>query len=168
MGRISGLVNKRALTGSGNGVLVVMLLCAAVAQTAWAQAPAPIDLVGQAVEAQGGINALRSLKRLSIKGEVRHWEPEESYVAGGQPVFTDHSTFVMCRDLEHGMARTDWDRAIQFPILLDRRAACSIAVEIGEETSCSCRDPQAADTLRPASADIANQRVSDGNIARYL
>ena len=115
MGRISGLVNKRALTGSGNGVLVVMLLCAAVAQTAWAQAPAPIDLVGQAVEAQGGINALRNLKRLSIKGEVRHWEPEESYVAGGQPVFTDHSTFVMCRDLEHGMARTDWDRAIQFP-----------------------------------------------------
>lgn len=103
------------LDGSGFLLLVALTLGVTATQAAWAQAPAPIDLVRQAVEAQGGVDALRNLKRLSIKGEVRHWEPEESYAAGGQPVFTDHSTFVLSWDIEHGMARTDLDRAIQFP-----------------------------------------------------
>ena len=95
--------------------LGTILLILTGAPTARAQSSAPIDLVRQAVAAQGGVSALRNLKRLSIKGEIRHWEPEESYVAGGEPVFTDHSTFVISWDLEHGMARTDWDRRIQFP-----------------------------------------------------
>jgi glyoxylase-like metal-dependent hydrolase (beta-lactamase superfamily II) len=84
-----------------------------MAQTASAQAPAP--LVKRAIEAMGGVNALRSIKRLSITGEVRHWEPEESYIAGGEPKFVDNSTFTIAWDLEKGAARTDWDRAIQFP-----------------------------------------------------
>jgi len=96
-------------------LLVALALGLAGPQTVRAQPLTPIDLVRQAVEAQGGVDALRNLKRLSIKGEVRHWEPEESYVAGGEPVFTDHSTVVISWDLEHGMARTDWDRRIQFP-----------------------------------------------------
>ena len=30
-------------------------------------------------------------------------------------MFTDHSTFAITSDLKNGMARTDWDRVIQFP-----------------------------------------------------
>jgi glyoxylase-like metal-dependent hydrolase (beta-lactamase superfamily II) len=117
MSERNGSENGHALAGARKGVsaLFTLLMCAAMAQTTPAQAPAPIDLISQAIEAEGGVNALRNLKTLSIKGEVRHWEPEESYVAGGQPVFTDHSTFAMSWDIERGMARTDWDRLIQFP-----------------------------------------------------
>jgi len=95
--------------------VVVLLLSTAGLCPAWPQALSPLDLVKQAVEAEGGLDALRNLKRIAIRGEVRHWEPEESFVAGGPPIFTDHSTFAMLWDLENGMARTDWDRAIQFP-----------------------------------------------------
>jgi hypothetical protein len=80
-----------------------------------AQASDPLNLVRQAIDAMGGVDALRALRGLAIKGEVRHWEPEESYSAGGPPVFTDRSTFTMVWELKNGMARTDWDRAIQFP-----------------------------------------------------
>jgi glyoxylase-like metal-dependent hydrolase (beta-lactamase superfamily II) len=82
-----------------------------------AQTSDPLSLLKQAVEAMGGVDALRDLQSLGIKGEVRHWEPEESYVAGGPPVFTDHSTFKIIWDVKNGMARTDWDRAIQFPAI---------------------------------------------------
>ncbi len=96
-------------------MIVVLLLSAAGPRPAWSQAVAPLELVKQAVEAEGGLDGLRALKRIAIRGEVRHWEPEESFVAGGPPIFTDHSTFTMLWDLENGMARTNWDRAIQFP-----------------------------------------------------
>lgn len=103
-----GLIPRRAL-------VIALLLGPALVRPAGAQVLQPLDLVKHAVEAMGGVDALRSLKRIAIKGEVRHWEPEESYVAGGPPVFTDRSTFAVAWDLEKGMARTDWDRAIQFP-----------------------------------------------------
>ncbi len=98
-----------------SAVAIALALTCALLQRALAQVPSPLDLVKQAVEAEGGVDALRSLKRIAVKGEVRHWEPEESFVAGGPPVFTDHSIFAMTWDLENGTARTDWDRAIQFP-----------------------------------------------------
>src|SRR5271154_2472432 len=94
-------------------VAIALALAGVLPQRALAQVPSPLDLVKQAVEAEGGVDALRSLKRIAVKGEVRHWEPEESFVAGGPPVFTDHSTFAVTWDLENEMARTDWDRAIQ-------------------------------------------------------
>jgi len=94
-------------------IAVLLILGVAVPKPAWAQVSSPFDLVKQAVEAQGGVEGLRALKRIAIKGEVRHWEPEESFVAGGPPAFTDRSTFSIVWDLENGMARTDWDRAIQ-------------------------------------------------------
>jgi hypothetical protein len=109
-GRSAGIDTIRILP-----IAIVLILGSVLPKPAWAQMSSPLDLVKRAVEAQGGVGALRALKRIAIKGEVRHWEPEESYVAGGPPVFTDRSTFSIVWDLENGMARTDWDRAIQFP-----------------------------------------------------
>jgi hypothetical protein len=94
---------------------IALLIGGVPLRPAGAQDSRPLDLVRQAAEAMGGVDALRNLRRIAIKGEVRHWEPEESYSAGGRPIFTDHSTFAVAWDLEKGMARTDWDRAIQFP-----------------------------------------------------
>ena len=94
---------------------LALLFGTALPRPARAQVPQPLDLVKLAIEAMGGVDPLRSLGRIAVRGEVRHWEPEESYAAGGPPIFTDRSTFVVAWDLEKGMARTDWDRAIQFP-----------------------------------------------------
>jgi glyoxylase-like metal-dependent hydrolase (beta-lactamase superfamily II) len=94
---------------------IALLIGSMALWPAGAQESRPLDLVRQATEAMGGVEALRSLRTIAIKGEVRHWEPEESYSAGGRPIFTDHSTFAVAWDLEKGMAHTNWDRAIQFP-----------------------------------------------------
>jgi glyoxylase-like metal-dependent hydrolase (beta-lactamase superfamily II) len=105
-----GAVMKRILS-----LAFVLFLGGGVAQTALAQVPEPLNLVKRAVDAMGGVDALRRAKRFAITGEARHWEPEESFVAGGEPRFVDHSTFAIAWDVEKGLARTDWDRAIQFP-----------------------------------------------------
>jgi len=94
-------------------IAILLILGAAVPKPAWAEVLSPVDLVKEAVEAQGGVETLPNLKRIAIQGEVRHWEPEESFVAGGPPIFTDRSTFSIIWDLENGMARTDWDRTIR-------------------------------------------------------
>ena len=43
-----------------------------------------IDLVKQAVAAQGGADALRSLKTVAIAAQGQHWEPGQSYQPGGE------------------------------------------------------------------------------------
>jgi glyoxylase-like metal-dependent hydrolase (beta-lactamase superfamily II) len=109
------LANAKRIVRLEPALTFAMLAVFGLPHQAGAQASGPVDLVKQALEAMGGIDAMRGLQGLAVKGTVRHWEPEESYVAGGPPVFTDHSTFTMIWDVKNGMARTDWDRAIQFP-----------------------------------------------------
>ena len=87
-------------------IAIALLIGIVPAKPATAQDSRPLDIVGQAIKAMGGVDALRSLGRIAVKGEVRHWEPEESYSAGGPPVFTDRSTFALAWDLKNGMART--------------------------------------------------------------
>jgi glyoxylase-like metal-dependent hydrolase (beta-lactamase superfamily II) len=96
-------------------LLVAAMFLVHLTECGHAQTSPARDLVNQALDAMGGADALRALRGLAIKGEVRHWEPEESYSPGGPPVFTDHSTFAIRWDLKAGAARTDWDRFIQFP-----------------------------------------------------
>ncbi len=43
------------------------------------------DLINGALTAMGGADALTQVKTLVVKGTVRHWEPEQSMVAGGEP-----------------------------------------------------------------------------------
>jgi glyoxylase-like metal-dependent hydrolase (beta-lactamase superfamily II) len=112
---MSHLANAKRIVRLEPALTFAMLAVFGLPHQAGAQASGPVDLVKQALEAMGGIDAMRGLQGLAVKGTVRHWEPEESYVAGGPPVFTDHSTFTMIWDVKNGMARTDWDRAIQFP-----------------------------------------------------
>jgi glyoxylase-like metal-dependent hydrolase (beta-lactamase superfamily II) len=109
------LANAKRIVRLEPALIFAMLAVFGLPHQAGAQASGAVDLVKQALEAMGGIDAMRGLQGLAVKGTVRHWEPEESYVAGGPPVFTDHSTFTMIWDVKNGMARADWDRAIQFP-----------------------------------------------------
>jgi hypothetical protein len=64
---------------------IAALLAAAGPQPASAQSVR--ELVNQAITAEGGADALRNLKGLSIKAEAMHWEPGQSKAAGGEPRF---------------------------------------------------------------------------------
>src|SRR5882672_857363 len=73
------------------------------------------DLVKQAVAAQGGADALRSLKTIAIKAEGRHWEPGQSYSPGGEPRFLGDAAVTVTWDLARNAARTEWDRSMKYP-----------------------------------------------------
>ena len=94
-------------------------IVALAATLLWAVQPAAaqghFDLVKQAVTAAGGEQALRALKVLVIKGDARHWEPDQSLVAGGSSRILGESKFTLTLDLAYGMSRTDWDRAMVYP-----------------------------------------------------
>jgi hypothetical protein len=112
---------KRAFasTRQGGVIMKYVLISAALllgvsgAQPALAQKPS--DLVAQAVKAQGGADALRALKGVTIKGEAKFWEPGQSFIAGGEPRFLGDATFTTTWDLSKGMARTEWDRDQKYP-----------------------------------------------------
>jgi glyoxylase-like metal-dependent hydrolase (beta-lactamase superfamily II) len=94
-------------------ISTALLLGASQFQPAVAQGPN--DLVKQAVEAQGGADALRALKGAVIKGEAKHWEPGQSYAAGGESKFIGDSTFTLTADAGTRTVRIDWDRDKKYP-----------------------------------------------------
>jgi len=94
-------------------------ICAALLLTAIdlqpAQAQSVRELLNQAITAEGGNDALRALKTLSIKAEAMHWEPGQSKAAGGEPRFLGMTALAITWDLAKGMARTEWDRDMKYP-----------------------------------------------------
>jgi hypothetical protein len=82
--------------------------------------PVPVqtaaDLVKQAVDAQGGADALRRLTSLTVKGDARFWEPGQSHIAGGVARPLGTANVEVTWDLAKGMARTNWDRDQQYPL----------------------------------------------------
>ncbi len=70
---------------------IVVPLFALAIGSAPAAAQSGVDLVRQAVEAQGGAAALGAAKTAIIKGEARHWEPGQSFSATGETRFLGDS-----------------------------------------------------------------------------
>ena len=83
------------------GASAALLASTTLVQFAAAQ-EGPADLVKAAVSAEGGADALKALKGISIKGEAKHWEPGQSYKAGGEPRFLGDTTFTTTWDLAKG------------------------------------------------------------------
>jgi hypothetical protein len=96
------------------GITAVLLASTAPIHFASAQ-ETPIDLVKSGVAAEGGADALTALKGISIKGEAKHWEPGQSYSAGGEARFLGDTTFTTTWDLAKGAAKIDVDRAMKYP-----------------------------------------------------
>jgi glyoxylase-like metal-dependent hydrolase (beta-lactamase superfamily II) len=90
-------------------------LLLAISQPPPAQAQSARDMVNQAIAAQGGVEALRALKALSIKADATHTEPGQSKTAGGEPRFLGNTTLTIIWDLANDMARTTWDRDMKYP-----------------------------------------------------
>jgi glyoxylase-like metal-dependent hydrolase (beta-lactamase superfamily II) len=95
-------------------VSAALLASTTLVQFAAAQ-QGPADLVKAAVSAEGGADALKALKGVTIKGEAKHWEPGQSYKAGGEPRFLGDTTFTTSWDLVKGEAKMDIDRSMQYP-----------------------------------------------------
>src|SRR5262245_14767820 len=107
----------RLMTSSVALVFGAMLANATATSPAAAQSaqnPAQ-DLVKQAVAAQGGADALKALKTISIKGEAKFWEPGQALKPGGEPRFLGDGTYTMTGDLTNHVVRIDWDRDQKYP-----------------------------------------------------
>src|SRR5262245_48176464 len=96
-----------------------------------AQAQSVRDVIGQAVAAQGGADALRALQTLSIKAEALHWEPGQSKAADGEPRFLGVSTLAITWDLANGAASIDWDRDKKYPAIEKARYAEIVTPALG-------------------------------------
>jgi glyoxylase-like metal-dependent hydrolase (beta-lactamase superfamily II) len=93
----------------------IAVLVSATPVVAWAQSVAPVDLVKQAVAAAGGVEALRAVKGVMLKADARFWEPQQSYIADGEPRFIGNSKLTVTWHVEKSMARSDWDREFKYP-----------------------------------------------------
>jgi hypothetical protein len=96
------------------GVSAALLVGTAAINSAVAK-DSPADLVKAAVTAEGGADALKSLKGLAVKGEAKHWDPGQSLKAGGEARFLGDTNFTGTVDLGAGAARLDVDRAMKYP-----------------------------------------------------
>src|SRR5262249_26488327 len=97
------------------GLLVSAALLIGAGGLTPVQAQQGIDLVKQAVAAQGGAEALRSLKTISIKAQGQHWEPGQSYTPGGGTRFLGDAQISVTWDLANDAARSVWDRSMKYP-----------------------------------------------------
>ena len=93
--------------------VAALLIMAALPQPAAAQSG--IDLVKEALAAQGGADALRALKALTFKGSAKHWEPGQSFSPTGEARFIGDSTFVATGEVATRSVRIDWDRDRKYP-----------------------------------------------------
>ena len=101
-------------------VLLGMLVSCAVPPAATpspsgAPASRELDLVNRALAALGGADAMRALRSASLKGTVKHWEPEQSHVPGGEARFAAESSFDLTLDFANQRARTDWIKKFAYP-----------------------------------------------------
>jgi hypothetical protein len=111
---------KRAAT-----LLAVPLAIALVVAACASMQPGGPYLVARAVSAQGGADALASIKTISYKATVRQWEPEQSAVAGGDMRLAGDSTVVSVTDVDAGATRNDWVRNFQYRRRAPSRSARS-------------------------------------------
>jgi glyoxylase-like metal-dependent hydrolase (beta-lactamase superfamily II) len=92
---------------------VALMFGAACLQPASAQSG--VDLVKQAVEAQGGLAAVNAAKTTILKVEAKHWEPGQSTSPTGEAKFLGDSTYTQTVDNATRTVRLDWDRDMKYP-----------------------------------------------------
>lgn len=141
-------------------------LLVSTAPFASAKDAAPIDLVKAAVAAEGGADAIEALKGLAIKGTARHWEPGQSFKAGGEPRFLGDTRFEMTVDLAKGQARLDVDRAMQYPAVANIKYTEVITPTMGFVTD--DKGSKAASGMRVAAQSRELERASPALLLRAL
>jgi glyoxylase-like metal-dependent hydrolase (beta-lactamase superfamily II) len=73
------------------------------------------DLVGRALDAMGGQDAVTRVKTVSAQGTVKHWEPEQSDIPGGDMRFAAESKFEFIADYTVRAVRVNWEKNFAYP-----------------------------------------------------
>jgi glyoxylase-like metal-dependent hydrolase (beta-lactamase superfamily II) len=102
------------------------------------------DLVKQAVAAQGGADALRSLKTITITADGKHWEPGQSKAPGGEPRFLGDSSITITWDLGKNAARSEWNRSMQYPAVEKLKYTEVVTPGLGAVTTDKGTQPMSA------------------------
>jgi Metallo-beta-lactamase superfamily len=97
---------KRAVTSLA--ISLVLVSCATM------RPPSQV-LVGRAVQAVGGADALAGVQTVALRGTVREWEPEQSMTAGGEMRFACESAFESVTQVGSGATRIDRSRKFSYP-----------------------------------------------------
>jgi len=85
----------------------ILLLLSAFFLGSCATMPSPQDLVGRALDAMGGADALAKVKTIAVKGTMKQWEPETSFAPGGEMQFANSSEFTLTGDFTGHAVRVD-------------------------------------------------------------
>src|SRR5258708_25892177 len=94
----------------------------------------PTALVRRAVDAAGGTAALHNVRTVTLQGTAKHWEPEQSVLAGGETRFVDDAKITITTDVPANAARVDWDRSFQYPAVLTEKYSTVMADGVGYVT----------------------------------
>ena len=95
---------------------LLLLVLAAVFAGSCATGPSrEQDLIGRALDAMGGADALAKVKTITVKGTVRQIEPEQSFAPGGEPRIANDSEFTLTGDFAARSVRVDWVKNFQYP-----------------------------------------------------
>jgi glyoxylase-like metal-dependent hydrolase (beta-lactamase superfamily II) len=72
-------------------------------------------LVDRAVTAMGGADRIAAINTISVKANVKHWEPEQSDTPGGDARFAAESTLEVVQDRNRRASRSDWVKNFAYP-----------------------------------------------------
>jgi glyoxylase-like metal-dependent hydrolase (beta-lactamase superfamily II) len=131
-----------------------------------AQAQQGLDLVKEAVAAQGGADALRALQAVTIKAAAQHWEPGQSYAPGGAPRYLGSANVAITWDLAKNAARAEWDRDMKYPAAEKLRYTEVVMPNLGTVTNDKGTQPMSG--IRVATALRELDRASPTLLLRAL
>src|ERR1041384_7769970 len=95
--------------------LVLLLVVSCAGSSSAIRSAGPDSALERAATALGGADKLAAATAISIKGSVKHWEPEQSVKPGGEMRLAGESTFVQHRAFADGTTRTEWVRKMAYP-----------------------------------------------------
>jgi glyoxylase-like metal-dependent hydrolase (beta-lactamase superfamily II) len=94
---------------------VLAAVCGAVLVLSCATQTREQSLVDRAVNAMGGADRIAAIKTISVKANVKQWEPEQSDAPGGDARFANEATTQTVQDRTRRMSRTDWVKNFAYP-----------------------------------------------------
>ena len=118
-----------------------MLATLAAPIAARAQSTSPVDAVNQAVGAIGGADALRAMKSLTFKADAQFWEPQQSYVADGEPRLIGDSKITFTWKNDNDTSRTDWERKFEYPFVEEKKYSEIVTSKYGAVSAGSSEVP---------------------------
>ena len=119
-----------------------------------ASAQSAQDLVKQAVAAQGGAEALKALKTISIKGDAKFWEPGQSHKAGGEPRFLGDATYAVSSEFTTHTIRIDWDRDQKYPAPEKLKYSETMTPKMGYVTDAKGSQPMSGIRLAAQTREV--------------